>query len=132
MMVGSAGRPSGVPGGMDPVGGLAPSAGVDRWGALVGGGDAGRTDAPTWHPESTDRSRQYAEPSMTAGELSLPGCAVPARAGELRPGGELAIVHGAEGSVGTEDPAGRDDGCSGTDQASPASWYLLTQHRSAR
>jgi hypothetical protein len=132
VMVGSAGRPSGGPGGMDPVGGLTPSAGVDRWGALVGGGDAGRPDAPTWHPGSTDRSRQYAEPSMTAGELSLPGCAVPARAGELRPDGELAIVHGAEGSVGTEDPAGRDDGCSGTDQASPAFWYLLTQHRSAR
>jgi hypothetical protein len=132
VMVGSAGRPSGGPGWLDPVGWLAPGAGVDRWGELVGGGDADWTDAPTWHPESTDRSGQYGEPSMTAGELSLPGRAVWARAGELRPGGELGIVHGAEGSVGTEDPAGRDDGCSGTDQASPASWYLLTQHRSAR
>jgi hypothetical protein len=132
VMVGSAGRPSGGPGWLDPVSGLAPGAGVDRWGALVGGGDADWTDAPTWHPESTNRSGQYVEPSMTAGELSPPGRAVPARAGELRPRGELAVVHGAEGSVGTEDPAGRDDGCSGTDQASPAFWYLLTQHRSAR
>ncbi|MDT7774072.1 MAG: hypothetical protein QOC67_2996, partial [Pseudonocardiales bacterium] len=110
-MVGSAGRPWGGPGGMDPVGWLTPSAGADRWGELVGGGDAGGTDAPTWYTESTDRSGQYGEPSMTAGELSLPGRAVSARAGELRPRGELAIVHGAEGSVGTEDPAGRDDGC---------------------
>jgi hypothetical protein len=132
VMVGSAGRPLGGPGGMHPVGGLAPRAGVDRWGELVGGGDADWTGAPTWYPESTDRSGQYAEPSMTAGELSLPGRAVPAGAGELRPGGELAIVHGAEGSVGTEDPPGRNDGCSSTNQASLASWYLLTQHRSAR
>ncbi|MDT7663043.1 MAG: hypothetical protein QOD04_2599, partial [Pseudonocardiales bacterium] len=132
VMVGSAGRPSGGPGGMDPVGWLTPSAGVGRWGELVGGGDAGGTDAPTWHPESTDRSGQYAEPSMTAGELYPPGRAVPAGAGELRPGGELGIVHGAEGSVGTDDSAGRDDGSSGTNQASAASWYLLTQHRSAR
>jgi hypothetical protein len=84
VVVGSMGRPSVGPGGMDPVGGLTPSAGVDRWGELVGDGDAGWTGAPKWYPESTDRRGHYVEPSMMAGPLHLPGRAAPA-VGALSP-----------------------------------------------
>jgi hypothetical protein len=44
------------------------SAGVDRWGDRGGGGDAGRTGAPTYCPASTHRGGQYGDTSMMAGQ----------------------------------------------------------------